>query len=269
MAVRDFRWVFLGCAHIPISHQPSLKWAIQNVRDHKPDVIVLGGDQMDTDALSSHAKDDRWTIHQEWLAYRDFLLELRDAAPGHQLVQLDGNHEDRINRGEVAKAVRGALHYNNWLPDSGPSIRDLLDGAITRRYINRRHSKKQQGGTYSLGQVTFYHGYETGVSSQRNQCKRFVDEFGLGVSCHTHAAEPVTQVLDPGKVLTNKWYCNSGTLIDWEKAAQYATRYNIDPWAHGMVVGECRASGEGRNYYRERRWDAEVLVRDRVFDNGF
>lgn len=269
MAVRDIRWAFIGCAHFPINHLPSTKKVIQTIQDHKPEVIILGGDQLDCQAISSHAKCQDWTLQHEWEKFRDFLLELREAATEHKIVLMDGNHEDRIHKGQVPKDIRGALRWENWLPDKGPSLRELLSESIRRPYLNRRSSAKQTGGTWSLGQVTFYHGYEVGPSAERNQCKRFVDDWGLGVSCHTHRPTLVTQVVDPGKVITPKWYCNSGTLIDWENHAEYADRFNADAWGHGMVIGESRCMGEGRSYARSKQWDAEVKIWDSVWENGY
>lgn len=267
--VKDLKWAFLGCVHCPITDVKAWSWAMKHLESHQPDVIVWGGDQLDCEAISSHAKSGEWTIHQEWEDFRQKLIEVRALVPGHKAVILDGNHEDRLHRGAVPKDIRNALNYMNWLPDDdGPTIRQLLKGSVTRPYINRRTSARQVGGTYSLGQVTFYHGYSVAGNSQVTQAKRFADEFGLGVSCHTHTPVEVTQVIDPGKVYTDYYYCNSGTLIDWDAHAQYAGRYNIDGWGHGIVIGECRTGGEGRIYRRSREWSAEVLVLDRVYSNG-
>ena len=268
MPVRDIKWAFVGCAHFPINHVPSTRKVIETLKSHNPEFIILGGDQLDCQALSSHSKHQEWDITQEWEKFRDFVWEIRESLPDHKLVLLDGNHEDRINKGQVPKDIRGALNWRNWLPDDGPSLRELLKDATTRPYLNRRSAKGQRGGTWSLGQVTFYHGYEIGPSAERNQAKRFVDDWGLGVSCHTHRPTPVTQVIDPGKVITPKWYCNPGTLIDWESHAEYADRFNTDAWGHGMVVGESRCMGEGRDYRQNKQWDAEVIVWDTVWENG-
>ena len=271
MPVQDFKWVFCPCPHFGCEDKPTVRKVIKQIEDHQPDFIILGGDVLDCQAMSSHAKYQDWELSQEWARFRNFLIEVREVCPGHKLVYLDGNHEDRINKGQVPKDIRGALNWENWLPpkgDSHPPLRDMLDGSIRRPYVNRRSSKRQRGGTWSLGQVTFYHGYEIGISAERNQAKRFVDDWGLGVSCHTHQPTPVTQVIDPGKVRSPKWYCNGGTWIDWEANAEYADRFNTDGWGHGMVIGESRCMGEGREYRQSKQWDAEVVVWDTVWQNG-
>lgn len=266
MPVQDFKWVFCPCPHFGCEDPKVVKKAIVEIQEFKPDYLILGGDVLDCQALSSHAKYQDWDITQEWERFRDFLWAIEDVQS--RIVYLQGNHEDRINRGQVPKDLRGALKWNSWLPDSGPSLRELLSGAIHIPYINRRSSGKQKGGTWSLGQVTFYHGYEIGVSAERNQAKRFVDDWGLGVSCHTHQPTPITQVIDPGKVRSPKWYCNGGTWIDWETNAEYASRFNTDGWGHGLVKGTSRCMGEGREYRQSKQWEAEVIVWDSVWENG-
>jgi hypothetical protein len=116
-------------------------------------------------------------------------------------------------------------------------------------------------GVFRLGQVTFFHGFQAGSTSDTTEGLLLGVPFGLTVRGHTHRMLPVTRLRKSPTVPLPYWACNSGTLGPLKP--EYARRLNTSEWGHGITVGSARI---GRKIYPEPQWEAKVVVLDGVTD---
>lgn len=98
--------VFISDIHFP--HQDMQAWqvALNSIKVLKPDLIYLGGDIIDLNAVSKYPKRPVDTIQlQEELdvAYNE-LKRLRNIAPKTKIIYRAGNHEDRLIKYLINKA---------------------------------------------------------------------------------------------------------------------------------------------------------------------
>lgn len=152
-------------------------------RDTQPDVIVLGGDFVDLESMSSHGGNPTPpTFIAEIAPAREALQELRRICPNARIVYLEGNHETRLTRwlANNAKSLHGAIDL--------PSMLGLAELGI---------EWKPEGVPLKLGKLHFVHGFWTTDA----HAKKHLMEYGSSVTYgHTHRPQSYTRGLVDGSV---------------------------------------------------------------------
>lgn len=99
-SVSSSRCLILSDIHIPYHDQAALAIALEFARDWKPTVIVLNGDILDAQEISSHPKDKHnpITFQDEINEARQFLRVLRHDHKKARIYYTMGNHENRLER---------------------------------------------------------------------------------------------------------------------------------------------------------------------------
>lgn len=102
---RDFiqgTYVVMGCVHVPFHNRPFFEAGLQLINDIQPEGLVLAGDIMDMNSLSSHDRG-RVALPGVTLGWEydegNKALDALDAASDWKVKHyLWGNHEDRYHR---------------------------------------------------------------------------------------------------------------------------------------------------------------------------
>lgn len=99
--------------HSKLSDQFSVDCFIDTLKRTQCDIVILNGDIVDFECLSSHGGNDprRFTITDEMNWLDDFLTKIRNTVPNAQIIYIEGNHENRLLR-----------HFAN----ESPFVRELL-----------------------------------------------------------------------------------------------------------------------------------------------
>jgi len=167
--------VVLSDVHVPFQDQCVCRMVLEFIREHRPGTVHLLGDIGDFHSISRFEKDPsrREDLQQDLDATRDFLREVRDAAPAARLIYSEGNHEFRLRkylRTEAkALALLRALH-----------LETLLDFKTLKiRY-------QPQDRPYRVGSLLFTHG-QIARKWSGNSARGNFERFGCCViSGHTH-----------------------------------------------------------------------------------
>jgi predicted phosphodiesterase len=91
--------VVLSDIHIP-NHCPlAVSSVLKFIRDFKPDQIILNGDILDMEGISSHGRAfDQATVAFEVEVGARFLDELQKRSPKASIHFIEGNHEQRVSK---------------------------------------------------------------------------------------------------------------------------------------------------------------------------
>lgn len=257
-----FKVFALSDTHCPIMDRSAFGAVIKAIEDFKPHVLVHVGDAMEGKFTSRHEPDERqrWSPIQEMKAVADMFHALNDAAPDAHKVWVYGNHDSNTleyspgrKDSETIELLRGAFEVH--VRDKG-----ALDG--WHEVSNYSHSR-----AWRIGQLTFRHGCDVSDAGLKQDLFSYCTPHGLHVSGHTHRPQEVTQLV-VGKSLTDRWYANTGCLMDVSKAF-YMDRARKDLWGHAYLRAEVHAPGvkEGRQMYAQKRWDAETVIIKRFGEN--
>jgi hypothetical protein len=107
------------------THDPvAMDYALTVIREEKPDIIALNGDNADLPEMSKYRLSPAFSLTtQATINYLTTLCaQLRDAAPHARIVWMEGNHEIRLTNYIIdnAKAAFGLKQGNT--PDSFPVL---------------------------------------------------------------------------------------------------------------------------------------------------
>jgi predicted phosphodiesterase len=250
------KWRFLAfsCLHTPLHDEDAVDWMLGQIREFRPNVIVHLGDGHEADAASRWPTEEGFTLQDEFDTHNEILYRVRQNAYARtRLVFLPGNHEANIlGKGRIARKIRGLVDYRDY-------EEELEYWEQPAEYVYRR-----EGGTFSLGQVTFTHGYETAKNGE-NQTYALGLPWGLVIAGHTHRPSPVTQLYRLQNMPVPYWYANAGCLrnidkVDWMQSKRRSA------WGHAVVVGEADDWRYMKGYIpTEKLWWAETRIR-RMFD---
>ncbi len=155
--------------HVP-AHDPAMMDAfLEWCKDQQPDVIIIGGDFMDLESVSSHGGNAYPPkLKDEILEGVKVLKRIRAANKNAVIHYLEGNHETRLTR--FTSNVAPALH-------EAVSLRDVL------KLDELDISWHKYGTPVWYGKLSFVHG---------NWCtdahaKKHLDAYGCSVTYgHTH-----------------------------------------------------------------------------------
>ena len=167
--------VCLGDLHLPFVDETAVKMALNFIRDEQPGRIHLLGDICDLFSVSKFDKDParRLNLQEELDTVRDWLIELRDAAPKAKIIFSEGNHEFRLRKYLMseAKALAGLRAL---------SLEKLLD------FDKLKIRWQPQGWPYRIGHLLFTHGSLVSKWSA-SSAKRHFERYGCcTIHGHTH-----------------------------------------------------------------------------------
>lgn len=248
-----FKVAAIPDSHAPLTDRSALDWVLSEVSDFKPDIIVHIGDGIEADAASRFDSDADHDLFAEFEYLRDEILRPLSTMGASRLVYLCGNHEYNAleNPGRVDSRLQRL-------------VRNDFDDA-TRGWLVKPYAADKRG-RFAIGQFIFRHGAKAGVRADIQETLLYGQDNALHIMGHTHRPKPVTRLELPGSTPTNKYYCNVGTICDWKRMS-YARKINVQSWGAGVFLGETEGSGEGFDYYRTKKWEADVKIRSLVFDS--
>lgn len=236
MAYRSF--LAFSCIHRPIHDEESVQWLIEQVRERQPSHLICLGDMFDAECLGRWVKSGQIDLQDEYDSAAELLAQLKDASPKSKRVWMMGNHEQRMFRSDWS-ALSSVLDY-----------RKRIEGAKAWKHFDYEYDPRH---TFQLGQVTFYHGFVTGVGSVKKESVKLGVPFGITISGHTHRPHPVHR-LSFGTTQVPYWHLNSGAFIG---EADYSATVDDSMWGTGIAIGEAETK---RRYDGRQNWRAELLL---------
>lgn len=147
----DVKIVDVGIAaydiHHPVHNKAAISCLFQVIKDVKPSIFILGGDQLDMNTISTfNTKKPKLVensrIQNDYkLFVKDIFQPLNDALPKNcKKVWLDGNHEERVDR----------------LLDADPKLTGLIEIYNNIDLSNWTYKKYKE--VYQVGHMHFTHG---------------------------------------------------------------------------------------------------------------
>lgn len=214
---------------------------LADVRRLDPDEIVLGGDMLEvggwlskTGTLGYVAESD-YSYQEDCQAAGKFLDALQAAAPRAEIIMLEGNHEDRVERwcmevtrahGRDAEFLRAAF---------GPQIMLRIE---ERKIVYFRRSGNYLPGLppgwIKRGKMFFTHELGSGKNAARDAA---LQTAGNVTYFHTHREDSATVVF-PGVGIV-KAFC-PGCLCVRQPMWQHSKPTG---WSHGYAVDIVASSG--------------------------
>ena len=160
--------------HFPNANTVAVKMVLDFIREQRPGRIHILGDACDMFAISRFDKDParKDNLQDELDVVRDWLQELRDAAPGARIIYSEGNHEYRLRKYLMseAKALAGLRAL---------TLEKLLD------FQKLRIRFQPQDRPYRVGHLLFTHGQFISRWSGMS-AKRHFEQYGCCV-IHGHS----------------------------------------------------------------------------------
>lgn len=248
------RFCAISCTHCPHQSEEAVENLLRELKGRDITHFIHLGDLCEGQA-SSQWKDDPslHSLYDEFLCAADLLKRIRKALPkGCELIALDGNHDDNIQKaGRIQHDLRSLLDPRN--------LEGVKDEYQRWTHVPYRHGKV---GTYRLGNVIFTHGFSTNDEMESIQLAQ--DCHGmlanqLVIRGHTHRPVPPTQCKRSQRVKLPLWYANAGYMAfgNGNKRAAYTYRFSISDWKHACIFGECQLGRVGR--MGQESWKAKLV----------
>lgn len=253
------RFVAFSCIHAPEHDQDAIDWLCTVIEEHKPDVLISLGDDLEADGASRWPSEAPYKLIDEYEADDRVKAQIASACPSAERIRLMGNHCDNIiGMGRINPKIRELCDWR--IPQFTHKGVQVNKNALKWK-VSSSYDFCRRRGVYRLGQVTFGHGWQTNMNAGRDQSVLLGTPYGLFVSGHTHAPEAVTQARMTGKVPLPYWYANAGTLRNLDP--DYMRRNNGFHWGQACVVGEADLrAGPSKSPRMSRHWVAETKVKD-------
>ena len=243
MSIKSF--LAFSCVHLPFEDKAGVDWLIDQIATRQPQVIVNLGDTMDTQSLSKFSESKLIELAQEFDAANVFCQRINEAAPKAKKVWMMGNHEERMFRESVAHLSR-LLDYR-------------LHIKAARKWTHVPYCYRPDH-TFTIGQVTFAHGF----GASQTACKREAHDLGVenGLYVFGHLHQPwAPHRIAMGQLRTRFWSANTGCFI--KAGVGYMKTKNDSLWGQGIIVGEALTK---RRADTKRNWEAELLLRGMVWE---
>jgi predicted phosphodiesterase len=214
------RIAFLSDLHHPFQDDAAIDCALGVLRDYRPQLLVLGGDYFDCYSISDHDKEPGRAdcLQDEFDAARETHRKIEDAIGGADVIWVDGNHEERIQR--VQRAKPGLFKLR--------SLELPVAAELPKRWMYYPNQTRFKGGP-----LTMLHG-DTKARGTNSKHAAAGMLSKLRTSClfgHLHRFQTYHETADDGR--TRGGYAN-GHLCDVAQA-QWIT--NPD-WQQGFTTVE-------------------------------
>jgi predicted phosphodiesterase len=249
------KFAAVSCTHAPLQDDYAVTWALNEIEEFKPDVLVHLGDLLEASAASKFPKEDDWSLEDEYTQGNVLLSQFAKAAGKKaRKVFLPGNHDFNIRSyARLPKDVRSLLDYRKHMPALAEWEQPVDE------YVYDRNR-----GVFRIGQVTFAHGFAAGVQADKQHALDLGLPYGLYIGGHSHQPRPVEQVRANQTTPLPYWMSNVGTLRDiWTTADTWMRRKRRHLWGQAMIVGEVNDTWESHTQGlvpSAPEWDAEVKV---------
>ena len=253
------RWCAISCTHVPYQSERAIENLLEEIKGRNLTHFIHLGDVVDAESASVHPSDDGsgYTLYEEFTIASEMLRQIREALPNDcELVLLDGNHDDNIQRPDSRRVPK--------------SLRDLciprmMEG-VANEYKRWKHVPYRMGarGCFQLGSCIFAHGYAAGANSDELEAIQLAMACGghahrLIVRGHTHRPVPPTQCKRSARVKLPWWYANVGYMA-FDKRPSYTNRFDIQQWGRACLIGSCQMGRPGR--MGKKSWEAELVILD-------
>ena len=252
------KFAAISCTHCPYQSERAIEKLLSTLKGRPLTHFIHLGDVVDAEAASVHNDDPSGhTLYDEFCIAADMLRRIREVLPSDcELVLLDGNHDDNIQRPDSRRIKH--------------DLRDLcnprkMDG-VADEYKRWKHIPYRYGvrGCYQLGAVIFSHGYAAGANSDELEAIQLAMACGghahrLIVRGHTHRPVPPTQCKRSARIKLPWHFCNVGYMA-FESRPSYTFRYDTQAWGRACLIGECKTTRPDR--LGKDSWTAELLSLD-------
>tara|TARA_R100001594_G_scaffold150505_2_gene212025 strand:- start:4417 stop:5199 length:783 start_codon:yes stop_codon:yes gene_type:complete len=253
------RFCTISCTHCPYQSEQAIDNLLKELKGRELTHFIHLGDVVDAEGASVHADDPAsHTLYDEFLVASNMLRRIREALPSDcELILLDGNHDDNIQRPDSRRVPRDFRDLCN--PRRMEGVKDEYKHWL---HIPYRHGKE---GTYRLGNVIFAHGFAAGANSGdleaitlANDCHGMLAN-QLIIRGHTHRPLPPTQCKRSSKIKLPLWYANAGYMAfgNGNKRAPYTYRFSVSEWKHACIFGEVKLDRVRR--MNQDSWKAELV----------
>lgn len=218
----------------PLHDEKAIDVTFQAIKDAQPDLIILGGDELDLPELSRWSPDSKDfvdTLQVSIDGLHKLLAQLRADNPNARIVNLDSNHIQRIGRYMLKNAmplfgVRQANMPKDWAVMSYPHLLRLdelgiewnsgypaveyeINDRLTTAHGDKASAKGSTAAMY-LPQLErsllFHHTHRQESLTKTTQLGRYVTALSFG--CLTEAGGPVpsygNSVDDRGRVVPHQ-----------------------------------------------------------------
>jgi len=260
MSAKWARFGVISCTHCPYQSDEAIEKLLKHLKGRKLTHFIHLGDVVDASGASVHADDpSEHTLFEEFSIAADMLRKIRKTLPNDcELILLDGNHDDNIQRPDSRRVPKDFRDLCN--PRKMEGIKDEYN---RWQHIPYRHGKV---GTYRLGNIIFAHGFAAGANSGElesialaNDCHGMLAN-QLVIRGHTHRPIPPTQCRRSSRVKLPVWYANAGYMAFGEgnKRAAYTYRFSVSEWKHACIFGETQLGRVGR--MGRESWNAELVM---------
>lgn len=202
----------------PLHDERAIDVTLQAIKDAQPDLIVLGGDELDLGELSRWSPDSRDfidTLQVSIDGLHKLLAQLRADNPNARIVNLDSNHIQRIGKFMLKNAyplfgVRQANMPDNWSVVSYPHLLRLneldiefyggypaedflINDRLSARHGDKASAKSSTAAMYLPElerSLLFHHTHRQESLTKTTQLGRYVTAFSFGCLTRTDGAVP-------------------------------------------------------------------------------
>ena len=202
----------------PLHDENAIEVTLQAIKDAQPDLIVLGGDELDWGELGRWTPDSKDFVDTMQISIdglHKLLAQLRADNPNARIVNLDSNHIKRLGNFMLKNAlplfgVRQANMPSNWAAMSYPHLLRLdeleieFDGGypaadfMINDRLSTRHGDKAsaKGSTAAMylpeleRSLMFHHTHRQEALTRTLQLGRYVTAFSFGALTRTDGAVP-------------------------------------------------------------------------------
>jgi hypothetical protein len=193
----------------------------------KIDTVVLGGDILDFESVSSYLHNpENWNTSKEIALLDNFLKKIdRDIKP-RDIKYIEGNHEDRLRRYIITKA---------------PSLYGLFD---LKEYVNKHgieyinNWELMTAGKlpFKIGKLYILHGHELQIGGSKNLAERIFNRTYENVMCgHWHRTDEFYI-----RTLSNK---ERGVWVVGCMGTTYVSYRPITGWNTGFAIIDFEDNG--------------------------
>ena len=226
-----YKVIVLPDIHVPAHDEKSMGAVMRYMKDHKWDEVVLLGDFMDFDCISSHNKDNLRgvsgkTLEKDYIVGGELLDQLQAAASKAKFTLLEGNHCYRVER----------------FIDANPQLEGRVEMELGLQLIKRKIKWVRywsKGEVYRIGKATFIHGTYT----NQYHAKKHVESYDASVFYgHVHSFQSHTKIQKKGQPRIGQ---SLGCLCELDQAYM---RGRPSMWSHGFGVFYFREDGTFNHY---------------------
>lgn len=249
-------WVLLADCHHPYHDPATWNIVLQAGRDLQPDGLVVMGDWLDFDSITSHEKSHTGTNLFDEIAAADGALDEIDEAYSSAWFRkfLRGNHEWRLDR-----YVAG--------PRCPPELRKMIPSLDAALHLKQRGYEYITDKPVNLGtDHLFIHGH----FYSKHHASRHLDALWENtVYGHTHMPQQFTHST-PLVAPTRRVAVATGLPTIRDLSREWHEEKRVHTWVNGFGVMEFAGDRafvrnvyvvEGKAVYARHVWDASHLFR--------